>query len=165
MNLRHLLPFAVAVATIACSPSLDWREVRPADSGALLLFPCKPEIAARPATAAEPARMGLAQCKAAGLTFSLSWAELEDPAGIAPALQQMPAALAAKLEAKPGAVRPLRIAGMTPNPQTGRQSLAGTRQAEVAVFTRGRIVYQAVMLGAKRNEEAWDTFIGSIRLE
>ena len=165
MNLRHLPPLAVAVVTGACSPSLDWREARPADSGALLLFPCKPEIASRPATAAAPVRMGLAQCKAAGLTFSLAWAELEDPAKIAPALRQMPAALAAKLEAKAAEVRPLQIAGMTPNPLTGQQSLTGNRQAEVAVFTRGRIVYQAVMIGAKRNEVAWDSFVGSIRLE
>lgn len=156
---------ATALAMAGCSPSLDWREVRPADSGALLLFPCKPEIAARPATAAAPARMGLAQCKAAGLTFSLSWAELEDPARISAALQQMPAALSAKLAAKPGAAKPLQIAGMTPNPQAGQLSLAGTQQAEVAVFTRGRLVYQAVMLGAKRDAAAWDSFVGSIRLE
>lgn len=165
MKSRLLLPVFCAIALAACSPSLDWREVRPADSGVLVLFPCKPEINSRPATAAEPARMGLAQCKAAGLSFSLSWAELADPAQITPALRQMRESLAGKLAAAPAAPKPLQIPGMTPNPEAQSQSLAGTQAGQVAVFTRGRMVYQAVMLGTKPDAAAWDSFVGSLKLD
>lgn len=94
-RMRLLAPLA-ALALVACTPGLDWREVRPAGAGVLALFPCKPEVLSRPATPAEPARMGLAQCKAAGLSFALSWAELPDPAQVSPALRQMREALATK---------------------------------------------------------------------
>lgn len=163
--LLRRLPFLYALALLACSPSLDWREVRPADAGLLALFPCKPEINSRPATPAEPARMGLAQCKAAGLSFALSWAEVADPALVTPALRQMRESLAGKLAAQAGPSQPLQVPGMTPNPEAQSQSLSGSQQARVAVFTRGRLVYQAVMLGAKPNEAAWESFVGSLKLD
>jgi len=131
----------------------------------MALFPCKPDVLSRPATPAEPARMGLAQCKAAGLSFALSWAELPDPAQVTPALRQMREALATKLDARPEVPQALRVSGMTPNPEALSQRLAGSQQAQVAVFSRGRVVYQALMLGAKRNDAAWDSFAGSLKLD
>lgn len=160
------LLLAAALAAGACTPSLDWREVRPADSGVLALFPCKPEINSHPATAAEPVRMGLAQCKAGGLSFALSWAEIDDPAQVTPALRQMRESLAGKLAAVPSDPQPLQVPGMTPNPQAQSQRLAGShQQAQVAVFTRGRLVYQLVMLGEQRNDAAWESFLGTLKLE
>jgi hypothetical protein len=165
MILRHrLLSVLAALALAACSPSLDWREVRPGDAGVLALFPCKPEISSRPATQAEPVRMGLAQCDADGLSFALSWADLGDPALITPALRQMREALAAKLGASAGPFQALQVPGMTPNPQAGWQSLTGTQQARIAVFSRGPRVYQAVMLGAGSDAAVWDNFVGGLKL-
>lgn len=150
----------------ACSPSLDWREVRPEGAGLLALFPCKPEINSRPATAAEPSRMGLAQCKAGGLSFAIAWAELPDPALVTPALQQMREALSSKLAAAPAASAALSVPGMTPNAEAQTVAINGAQQqARVAVFTRGRLVFQAVMLGDKGNAAAWESFVGSIRLD
>ncbi|MDN3918649.1 hypothetical protein [Roseateles violae] len=158
------LPLLV-LALSACSPSLDWREVRLAEAGALALFPCKPELSSHAPTPAEPARMGLAQCKAAGFSFALSWAELPDPSRVEPALQQMREALASKLQARAEAPRPLQVPGMTPNPQALTQRLAGGEQhAQLAVFARGPVVYQALMLGPRYNDTAWDSFAGSLRL-
>ncbi|MET0517242.1 MAG: hypothetical protein ABW005_00270 [Burkholderiaceae bacterium] len=171
-SLRTCLFSALLSALLAaCTPSLDWREVRPAGAGAQLLFPCKPELNERPATAAAPAAMGLAHCEAAGLSFSLAWAELADPTLVTPALARMREALAGKLAASPGAATssapvPVQVRGMTPNPQALTQALAGgAQQGHVAVFSRGRKVYQALMLGAQRNEAAWESFAGSIRLD
>jgi hypothetical protein len=162
----RVLPALIAGALVACSPSLDWREVRPAGAGVLALFPCKPELLTSPATAAEPARMGLARCKAAGFSFALSWAELPDPAQVAPALQQMREALATKLEARAEAPQALNVPGMTPNPQALSQRLSGgQQQARVAVFSRGAVVYQALMLGPRQNDTAWESFAGSLRLD
>lgn len=152
---------ALLALVSACSPSLDWRELRPDGAGVLALFPCKPEVERR-----EQARMGLAVCKAAGKSFSLTWAELDDPAQVAPALQQMRESLTARLQARAAPAQAVQIKGMTPNPQALQQGLqAEQQQARVAVFARGMWVYQAVMLGPKPDEEAWETFLTGLRLD
>ncbi|MEJ6006045.1 hypothetical protein WG899_10845 [Paucibacter sp. AS339] len=158
--------FCLALALAACSPALDWREVRPAGSGILAVFPCKPQINARPATAAEPSSMGLAECKASDLSFSLAWAELPDPQLVTPALLQMRQSLAGKLHAEVAASQPVSVPGMTPNPEAQVQTLVGgSQQARMAVFSRGLRVYQVVMLGKKGGEEAWDGFLSSLKLD
>jgi len=143
----------------ACSPSLEWREVRPEGAELQAMFPCKPEQAKRPG-------MGLAQCKAGNWSFALSWAVLQEPAQVAPALVQMRESLAAKLGASATApTQPVEVPGMTPNPQALAQLLAGAKeQAHVAVFSRGLRVYQAVMLGPRADgEAAWNSFLGSLK--
>ncbi len=153
--------FALIAIVSACSPSLDWREVRPDGAGVLALFPCKPEIEQR-----EPVRMGLAVCKAAGSNFSLTWVRLDDPAQVAPALQEMRVSLAARLQARAAPAQAVQVKGMTPNPQAVQQGLQAERQqARIAVFARGMWVYQAVMLGAKPDEAAWETFLTGLRLD
>lgn len=164
-----LLPSLLA----ACSPGLDWREVRPAESDLLLMFPCKPEVHSRPATASEPVRMGMAQCKADGITFSVSWAEVRDPTLVTPALREMRASVLAKLgvSAAPSQ-QPLQVPGMTPNPETGQfhvRSAAGAggqaaSEVDLALFTRGLWVYQVLMLAPKRQPAAWDGFINAMKL-
>jgi hypothetical protein len=150
-------------ALVACSPRLDWREVRPPGAGVLALFPCKPDIESREQGRA---RMGLAACKAAGWGFSLTWAQLDDPALVGPALRQMRESLAVRLKASPAPAQVAKISGMTPNPQALQQSLRAERlRVEVAVFAHGLRVYQAVMLGPESDPAAWETFLGAIKLE
>lgn len=149
----------------ACSPGLDWREVRPDGGGVFALFPCKPEISTHKATNAEPVTMGLAQCKAVEQSFALSWAEVDDAAKVGAALGQMRLALAGKLVAQPRDAKPLVVPGMTPNDEAQQLALVGVnQQARMAVFARGQRVYQAVMLGTQRNEAAWEAFLASIKL-
>lgn len=157
------LAACLLLALMACSPRLDWREVRPAGAGVLALFPCKPDIESREQG---PARMGLAACKAAGLGFSLTWAQLNDPALVGPALRQMRESLAVRLNASAAPALAVQVSGMTPNTQALQQSLrAEQQQAEVAVFARGLRVYQAVMLGPKSDPAAWETFLGALKFE
>lgn len=148
----------------ACSPTLDWREVRPEGSGAELTFPCKPELFKRPAGPQEPA-MGLAACRAGGLSFSLSWAEMPRPDMPGPALQSMGEGLRRRLQAAPGPLQPVAVKGMTPRPESGQQRLQGAeQQARQALFTRGLTVYQLVMTGPRDDEAAWQSFLGGVRL-
>jgi hypothetical protein len=153
----------VLAALVACSPKLDWREVRPEGAGLLLLFPCKPEVASRELP---QVRMGQAACKADEQSFSLTWARLDDPARVGPALQQMRESLAERLQAAPTAAQALQVAGMTPNPQAVQQQLkAETQQARVAVFARGLMVYQLVLLGSRADAAAWDNLLGGLKFE
>ena len=121
------------------------------------MFPCKPEFQARP-----EAHMGLARCEAAGQEFSLSWASLPDPTLATAALKQMREALAGKLGGPAEAPQPFKVPGMTPNDEALSQRLNGQRPAHLAVFSKGAMVYQAVMSGDKANDAAWEGFASSI---
>ncbi|MDY0748535.1 hypothetical protein SNE35_28805 [Paucibacter sp. R3-3] len=161
MTMKRCCVLLVSVLGLgACSPSLDWREVRPEGAEIQAMFPCKPEQAKRP-------QMGLVQCKAADLSFALSWAELQEPAQVEPALGQMRRSLAEKLGASIAVpTQAVQVPGMTPNSQALTQQLTGAKeQARVAVFSHGLRVYQAVMLGqrAAGNDAAWNSFFGSLK--
>ncbi|MDC8786854.1 hypothetical protein [Roseateles koreensis] len=168
---------ALVVLLGACSLALDWREVRPEGADLLALFPCKPEVLSRPNMAPAPGAsgaqsvsnasgvMGLAQCKSGGMSFSLSWAEVPDLPMVTPALTQMRASLTTKLAASGAEAQAVQIAGMTPNPAAMQQlMLSGSQAAQLAVFTRGRRVYQAVMLSPKPDAGTWQTFLDGVRL-
>lgn len=155
----------------ACSPSLDWREVRPEDSGgAVALFPCKPSVDARMVTlAGSRVRMVLAACQAGGATWALSFADMADPAQVTPALQALRQASVANLGAPAQVVSPMAVAGMTPNPQAERLRIAGKRPDGQAVllesgfYARGTRVYQASVMGAERGHEAVATFFDGLK--
>ena len=143
----------------ACQPALNWREVRPEQSGAVALFPCKPDVEQRPG-------MGLAQCEAAGMRFALSWAEAPDPTQAGAALKAMAQALAAKLGQPLPAPQPLQVPGMTPLPEAAQYHLVGAGSAaRLAVFSHGGRVYQALMTAGRDDPAAWDSFLTGLRIE
>lgn len=149
----------LGLLAVACQPSLNWREVRPAGGGVVALFPCKPEVEQRPG-------MGLAQCEAAGQRFALSWADVPDPTQAGPALKAMPAALAAKLGVALPAGQALQVPGMTPMGDAAEYRLAShDGSARVAVFSSGGRVFQALVTGAADNAAAWESFRGGLVLE
>lgn len=148
----------------ACQPALNWREVQPPGAAAVASFPCKPDFDVRPAQGGQGA-MGLAQCEAGGLGFSLSWADAPSDTPSGAALQAMVQALAAKLgQPLPGGA-PLVVAGMTPWPQAQHyrwQTAAGV--THVAVFAHGQRVYQALMTGGADDAAAWAAFVAGLRV-
>ncbi|MBP9954797.1 MAG: hypothetical protein KBF22_10020, partial [Ottowia sp.] len=74
---------AVALAAAACTPSLNWREVRLAPTTAVALLPCKPDRAERSVPlGGEPTTLAVSGCEAGGATFALMAAKV--PAGRAP---------------------------------------------------------------------------------
>jgi len=161
----------LAAALAACSPALDWREVRPAGSGAALLLPCRPQALTRTvALAGRQVRLALHACSAAGQTWSLAFADVDDPAAVGPALEALGRAAAANIGAGVGSGLPLAVAGATPNDASRRVALVGRLpdgtavQEQVAVFTRGTRVFQATAIGPHLPDDGVDTFFGSVRL-
>lgn len=143
----------------ACQPALNWREVRPVGSGAVALFPCKPDVEQRK-------EMGLAQCEAAGKGFALSWAEVPDAAQVGAALKAMPRALAGKLGQPLPVAVPLRVSGMTPLPEAAQYRLASTGGVtRLAVFAHGGRVFQALMTTQQDDASAWDAFLAGLAIE
>jgi hypothetical protein len=166
-----LLTFLLTLPLAGCSPALDWREVRPADTGAQLLLPCKPASHARELTlAGQKVRMVLHACRAADTTWAVAWAELADPARTGPALAELKAAAAANIGAS--LLEPLagRTAGETPNPNAGRFAVSGRLpdgqpvQGRVVLAARGPAVMQVTALGPRPEAAALDTFVDSLRL-
>ncbi len=155
----------------ACSPALDWREVRVEGRDAVALLPCKPAAHARQMLLGEgDVKLTLQACQAAGMTWGVASADVVDPRRVGAALQALREASAGNLGASPGATLPLQVTGATPQPHSARAEYAGRRpdgqpmQAQVAVFSRGTVVYQATVLGERLSAEAADTFFGSLKL-
>jgi hypothetical protein len=172
---RHanaLLHACLCATSAACTPTLDWRDVRPQGAGMQALFPCKPAAHARQvALAAVTVEMTLYACSAGGATYAVGFADIGDLQRVEPALAQLWASAARNIEAKGAhAIAPLRIEGMTPHAQTGRQAFTGRLsdgqqvQEQAAVFAHGTRVYQVTMVGPKLDVDAVETFFGALRL-
>ena len=85
------LPLACAALLAGCSPALNWRQMDLSEADGLRLrFPCKPERAERNLRLpglAEPLRMTMWSCEAAGATWVLSATRLSNVADVSPALR------------------------------------------------------------------------------
>lgn len=163
---------AAALACAACSPVLDWREVRPEGSGALALFPCKPRHETRQVALADRrVAMTFHACSAGGATWALGFADIGDPARVGAALDEVAAASARNLSAAAKEGAPVSVAGMTPQPRARRFAVEGALpdgravHAEVAVFSKGTRIYQAMVVTPKPQAEAMQTFFGALRLD
>ena len=162
----------LACANVACTPALDWREVRPEAAGLVAWFPCKPLGHARQLRlVGATVEMSLFACSAADTTYAVAFADIAQPQLVGQALDEFAAAAARNIGAvQAPVITPLRIQGMTPNPSARRESFKGQLsdgrrvQEEVAVFARGTRVFQATMVGKKLDVEAVETFFGALRL-
>ena len=176
MALSHprifLAPLAAAGLLAGCTPALDWREVRPAGSQLLLLFPCKPSAQERRvALAGQAVRMTLHACAAGGQTWGLAVADVADPTRVTPALAELGASSAANIGAAPARPAPFQVRDATPNAGSQRLRLQGNLpdgtqvKMQVAVFTHGTRVFQATVLGEALDTEAVDTFFDALRVQ
>jgi hypothetical protein len=161
----------VVLALAACAPALDWREVRPAESEAVAMFPCKPQRASRDVTlAGAKVRMHLAACSAETVTYALGHVLLADPSKVNAALAELRAASAANIGARAASGVAWSVPGMTPNPlaeklvMEGRDAAGETVREEAAFFVKGLRVYQATVVGPQLDREAVDTFFSGLKL-
>jgi hypothetical protein len=175
MLCRHALAGRVAtlialVQLCACSPSLDWREVRPEGSGVVALFPCKPTMDARMVTLdGPPVRMVLTACQAGDATWAVAFADATEPSRVAPALAALRAASVSNLGAAARVIAPMQVSGMTPNPQAERVRIDGklpngeAASLETGFFVKGTRVFQATVMG-KAGSEPLAIFFDSLKL-
>lgn len=171
MQCRFALLILVLTGELAaCSPRLDWREVRIPDTALKALLPCRPASQARRLVlAGSEVEMSMLACTGDGVVFAVASAELAQPGLVGAAMAELHAAAARNLGAEPQARVAFQVPGSTPNVQAGMASLTGMlgdgRRVEekVAVFARGTRVYQATMLGPSVEVEASEAFFGGLR--
>lgn len=168
----RLAAVLVACSALACTPALDWREVRPSGSGVQLMLPCKPASHARRVTlAGVPVEMSMYACSAGESTYALAFADMADPVRVTPALIELVRATSSHLQLTvPPRATPIGVPGMTPNDQAARWELAGRLpdgrllQEQAAFFAYGTRVYQATVVGERLDAEALETFFGALRV-
>lgn len=159
-----------AVLVAGCSPTLDWRVIRPEGTELQAQFPCKPSVQARKLQiAGAPRTLTLHACEAGDAIFALGWADGVAPTEMATSLQQWRRAAAANVGAAPGTLLAVTLPGATPNPESGRMVVRGQRPdgstitQNVLVFTRGTQIFQATVLSARVDAAVVDQFFGALR--
>jgi hypothetical protein len=180
---RHLslLPAGLVawLALAACSPALNWREVRPDNTRLSLLLPCKPDKAEKIVPlGGQPTTLTLLGCDAAGATFAVAVADLGDPARAAPVLAQWQSLTLAHMKAGPvgtGAgtsqLLPLKLPGAAAQPAPVRVVAQGQRadgtavSGQAAYFAQGSQVFQAVIYAKEITPEAAETYFSSLKFQ
>jgi hypothetical protein len=149
----------------ACSPALDWREVRPGGSELVALLPCKPERAMRALElAGAPVQFELLACNAEGTTWAVGSADVGDAARVPAALEALRAARIANLVGRETASAPFQPRGSAPLAGAKRFTVEGRRPDGAAVvehsvvFAQGTRVFHAAALGASPQAPAVDSF-------
>ena len=168
-----LVLLAGLLTVTACSPTLNWREVR-LDAGVSLLLPCKPDKAQKQVPLGpQPTTLNMLGCEAGGATFAVAVAELPDPAQVAEVLSQWQAITLKNMKAAPLRAPPalFKVAGADANPAPvwlqaeGQQNDGSAVHSRAAYFAKGTRVVQVVMYAPKINPDAADTFFTSLRIE
>jgi hypothetical protein len=167
-----LAALAAAAALLACSPALNWREIRVESTGLKAMFPCKPDRAARTvAMPGGPVNLQALACDAQGATFAVLFAD-RDPGAAAEFLSRWQAATLGGLHGSAAQERKLfRPAGALDLPQSlmlvvdGRRADGNAVQGQLAWFVHGRQVFQAVVYADKLRPEAVEPFFSGLAFE
>ena len=121
--------------------------------------------------AGQPTRLALQACSAGGQTWGLAYADVADPARIAPALADLVASATANVDGRSSRHASFRVHGATPNPGSRRLLLQGRLPdgkavtMQVAVFTHGTRVFQATVLGEQLDFEAAEAFLDGLLVQ
>lgn len=135
----------------ACTPSLNWREVKPADAqGLVALFPCKPDESTRqlavPGLPGGPVRMHVLSCEAGGMRWALSHMDAGSPQRLSQALPALDEALwrnlsaAQPAQARQEALGPARIQGADSHAGARQWLLAGARPTPLNQVQRVQVL-------------------------
>lgn len=164
----RFLYLAALLALTACSPELNWRDVRAEPAALTALLPCKPDRGARVVPlAGRDTTLNMLGCDAGGATFAVAFADTTDSAQASAALTQWRAATLANMRAGAPVEQPFTVAGGV---TAVRVVAAGSRAdgkpvlSQALYFSQGPRVYQAVIYADKLTAEMAETFFSGLRL-
>ena len=171
--MRFLIYVVTALAGLmACSPTFNWRDVRPKGTPLALLMPCKPDAAQRTVfMAGQPTELNLLSCDAGGVAFAVAVADVKDPAKVAVVLAQWQSATLANMKAAPNApVSAFRPPGLAGGEgvlvrAVGQRPNGGVVSSQAAYFAQGSQAFQAVMYADNVSPDVADTFFSGLKFE
>ena len=161
-----------ALALAACSPALNWREVRPQNTRLSLLLPCKPDKAQKVVPlGGQPTLLSMLGCDADGATFAVAVADLSDASQAASVLAQWQSLTLANMKASPAAGQSLalKIPGALDGAPASRVAAQGQRAdgaavaGQAAYFAQGSQLFQVVMYAPRIAPETADIFFSSLK--
>lgn len=169
--LRCLSGLCLSGVLLACSPALNWREVR-TDAGDLTaLLPCKPDRASKTVPLGGPStRLVMMGCEAAGAMFVLSVADLGDASRAPEVLRQWQALTLSHMRAAQPQQRAPQVMGADLQPAPVLWAALGSHpdgrpvEGQALFFARGSRVFQATIYATRVTPEAAETFFASIKL-
>ncbi len=168
---RASLALLTALTLVACSPSLNWREVRDAEARYTVLLPAKPASHTRPVTLGElNVEMHMTAAEADEMNFAVASAVIDDAAQRKRALAMMQQAMVKNIGGSIVQTKALTLKdGAEATEIEARGTLAsGRRMTLFARFAiKGSRVYQAVAIGPtdRLNAEIAETFLASFTLQ
>lgn len=161
----------------ACSPALNWRELRVDDAGLRARLPCKPERATRPVRLGDQAlEMGLVGCEAGDAMWALSYARWPASQPLGEGLARWQEATLARLAAEPATpARGFVPRGALELPQSqtlhlrAREPGGAELEVQLAWFAhvsaQGATLYQAALYARQPQPEAAQAWLESLRFE
>jgi len=173
--LRHVLSWLGLTVLMGCTPALNWRDIRLADSELQVLMPCKPDAATRTVQLpvgqrAVDATLRMQGCEASELQFTLAQMSVPDGITMADALSAWRAASLAPLKAQPGDVSiqawQLRGADAVPSPQRAEVTTP-VHHAQWVWFVYAQRIYQVAIYGdakASTLNEVAEVYFSGIKL-
>ena len=169
---RQLFSLLAWLFLTACTPELDWREVRPPDGGFVVLLPQKPgQSERRLVTPAGPVLMRMVSVRIGDHTLGVGFADFPVPLE-APLLDALRDALLANINGQVTSEREITAAGMRGREFNakgtlgrGTEARAGLLQARLLV--RGQRYFQLVSLGGPGSMQQADIefFLTSLKLD
>ena len=170
--MRFSIYAVLALATLAaCSPTFNWRDVRPDDTRLSLLMPCKPDKAQKTVPlGGQPTELMLLGCDAGGVTFAVAVADVKDATKVAATLAQWQSATLANIKATPatpGAA--FKLTGLASGgvivKATGQRANGQAVSSQAAYFAQGSQVFQAVVYADNIAPDAADAFFSGLKFE
>ncbi len=172
--LRAAAAAAALLALAACSPTFNWREVRPDNTRLNLLLPCKPDKAQKVVPlGGQPTTLSMLGCDAGGATFAVAVADVGDAAKAPPVLALWQSLTLANMKAAPagGQVLALSVPGASAQVPGVRVAAQGQRadgtavSGQAAYFAQGAQVFQVVVYAPQIPPEVAETFFSSLKFE
>lgn len=163
---------ATLLTVAACSPTYNWREVRPDGTRLAMLLPCKPDKAEKTVPlGGRDTPLAMLGCETGGATFAVAVADIGHAGQAADVLGQWQRLSLAGIQATKPQTRPLKLPGATGLVQLvsaeGVRADGAPVRFSAAYFAQGSQVFQAVMLGAASAPpaDAAETFFSSLRFQ
>jgi hypothetical protein len=165
--------FAAAVLGLAaCSPTLNWREVRAESTPLKAMLPCKPDKGSRTVPmAGRQVQLQVLACDTGGATFAILAGDVGDPLRSGEVLAQWRAATLANMRAGQAQQRNFLPAGAVALPQsllitaTGQRADGSKVESQAAYFARGSQVVQAVIYADRVAPETAEVFFSGLAFE
>ena len=164
----RFLFLATVLALAACTPELNWREVRAEPTALTVLLPCKPDRGARVVPlAGRDTPLTMLGCDAGCATFAVAFADTPDAGQAVLALAQWRAATLANMRAGTPVQQAFAVAGGVAGTRvsaSGQRADGKPVQSQALYFSQGQRVSQAVIYADRMSPDVADTFFAGLRL-